>query len=67
MLESPTVWSECMWERKKSRAEAARRRLQKSTAMGVWGIWTPFMVARMESSMGSSWEQSSCVSLLSRP
>lgn len=54
VLVSPTVWSECMWDRKKSRAEAARRRLQKSTAMGVWGIWTPFMVAALEPPMGSS-------------
>lgn len=45
MLDSPTVWSECMCDRKKSRAEPARRRLQKSTAMGVCGIRTPFMVA----------------------
>lgn len=45
MLDRPTVWSECMWVKKKSRAEPARRRLQKSTATGVCGIKTPFMVA----------------------
>lgn len=48
MLDKPTVWSECMWDKKKSRAEPARRRLQKSTAMGVWGIRVPFMVAGLE-------------------
>lgn len=52
MLDRPTVWSECMWDRKKSRAAPARRRLQKSTAMGVWGIRTPFMVVRLESPVG---------------
>lgn len=58
VLDSPTVWSECMWVRKKSRAEPARRRLQKSTAMGVCGITTPFMAAGSRSAAGSSWEQS---------
>lgn len=49
MLDRPTVWSECMWDKKKSRAEPALRRLQKSTAMGVWGIRAPFMVVGLES------------------
>lgn len=38
-----------MWVKKKSRAVPARRRLQKSTAMGVWGITTPFMMAELRS------------------
>lgn len=43
VLDSPTVWSECMCDRKNSRAPPARRTLQKSTAMGVPGITVPFM------------------------
>lgn len=43
VLDSPTVWSECMWDRKKRRAPAAFRRLQKSTAMGVPGSTAPLM------------------------
>lgn len=45
MLESPTVWSECMCDRKKSRAPPALRTLQKSTAMGVPAITVPLMAA----------------------
>lgn len=44
VLDSPTVWSECMWDRKKRRAPAAFRRLQKSTAMGVPASTIPLMV-----------------------
>lgn len=43
VLDSPTVWSECMCDRKKRRAPAAFRRLQKSTAMGVPGSTVPLM------------------------
>lgn len=67
MLDSPTVWSECMCDRKKSRAEPARRRLQKSTAMGVCGIRTPFMVGGVAVAVGSAWEQPCGVSLLQQP
>lgn len=43
VLVSPTVWSECMCDRKNRRALPAFRTLQKSTAMGVPGITVPFM------------------------
>lgn len=43
VLVSPTVWSECMCDRKNRRAPPAFRTLQKSTAMGVPGITVPFM------------------------
>lgn len=46
VLDSPTVWSECMWDRKKRRAPAALRKLQKSTAMGVPGSTVPLMAGR---------------------
>lgn len=53
VLEGPMVWSECMWGMLQSHEEPARYRLRKSTVMGVWEIRTLFMVAGLESPMGS--------------